>query len=382
MIGLALTDNLRITDNPTIAAAAQRGKQILLFVLFTKEQLSNSEQPSARFFVDAVRALSETVPVSTFYGPMTMYATIIRQHKIEELYITKGHTPFAKKRARYLNTIMKGHLVQIEDRLLDWSALAHEYQVFSAFRNALQDHHRQRTRTVAKYAPTVSREWPAIESSNVVATRAAAMACMRHYFRTLGTTRTRPSSKIGVYVRFGIISPRELWALCERQKHDKRAVPYLVDLQQGLVWREFFHYMTDRLGFTQLKPYRGPKWLDMAKMPHAPEKGLLSAKTRFGLWCRGETGQAFVDAGMRQMAREGIMHNRLRMVTANYLVQHLRCNWRWGERFFAKSLLDYDSGLNCWNWQFIAGTGTDRYVFRPFNPDTQAKKHPDVVEIL
>ena len=95
----------------------------------------------------------------------------------------------------------------------------------------------------------------------------------------------------------------------------------------------------------------------------------------FEAWCNGKTGYPLVDAGMRQLNKTGYMHNRVRMVTASFLVKHLLIDWRWGERYFAKKLLDFELSSNNGNWQWAAGTGCDSApYFRIFNPIEQLKK--------
>jgi deoxyribodipyrimidine photo-lyase len=95
----------------------------------------------------------------------------------------------------------------------------------------------------------------------------------------------------------------------------------------------------------------------------------------FQQWCNGETGYPIVDAGMRQLNTIGFMHNRVRMITASFLTKHLLIDWRWGEAYFAKKLLDYDLSANNGNWQWAAGCGCDAApYFRVFNPSLQTQR--------
>ncbi|HAG91815.1 MAG TPA: deoxyribodipyrimidine photolyase, partial [Bdellovibrionales bacterium] len=95
----------------------------------------------------------------------------------------------------------------------------------------------------------------------------------------------------------------------------------------------------------------------------------------FRRWCEGKTGYPLVDAGMRELVQTGYMHNRVRMLVASFLCKHLLISWKWGERFFAKHLLDFELASNVGNWQWAAGTGVDAApYFRIFNPSTQFKK--------
>ena len=98
-------------------------------------------------------------------------------------------------------------------------------------------------------------------------------------------------------------------------------------------------------------------------------------ETEFAKWCEGKTGYPLVDAGMRELNATGLMHNRVRMVVASFLVKHLLVDWRWGEAYFAQKLLDYDLSANNGNWQWAAGCGCDAApYFRVFNPTEQVKK--------
>ena len=101
----------------------------------------------------------------------------------------------------------------------------------------------------------------------------------------------------------------------------------------------------------------------------------MNNKNDFKKWCEGQTGYPLVDAGMRQLNKTGYMHNRVRMVTASFLCKHLLIDWRRGESYFAKKLLDYELSSNNGNWQWAAGTGCDAApYFRIFNPIEQLKK--------
>ncbi len=99
------------------------------------------------------------------------------------------------------------------------------------------------------------------------------------------------------------------------------------------------------------------------------------ALTLFGAWCKGETGYPLVDAAMAQLNQTGYMHNRLRMVTGSFLVKHLGIDWRWGERYFAEKLNDFDLSANNGGWQWVSSSGCDAQpYFRIFNPINQSEK--------
>ncbi|WP_374166897.1 FAD-binding domain-containing protein [Arcticibacter sp. MXS-1] len=100
-----------------------------------------------------------------------------------------------------------------------------------------------------------------------------------------------------------------------------------------------------------------------------------NSEEEFNAWCEGKTGYPLVDAGMRQLNATGWMHNRVRMVVASFLTKHLLIDWRWGETYFSRKLIDYDQASNVGGWQWAAGTGNDAVpYFRIFNPELQTKK--------
>ncbi|MAC19884.1 MAG: deoxyribodipyrimidine photolyase [Phycisphaerae bacterium] len=133
-----------------------------------------------------------------------------------------------------------------------------------------------------------------------------------------------------------------------------------------LVWRDFYRHVMDGIPRLSMnRPLHG--WSDRVAWNEDPEA--------FTAWCEGRTGIAIVDAGMRQLAATGWMHNRVRMIVATFLAKHLLVDWRKGERFFLESLADADFPSNNGGWQWAASTGTDAApYFRVFNPDTQRER--------
>ncbi|MCF2503693.1 DNA photolyase family protein [Dyadobacter sp. CY107] len=165
------------------------------------------------------------------------------------------------------------------------------------------------------------------------------------------------TSRIGIHLRFGTVSIRELARFAK--KHSNL---YLNEL----IWREFYQQILSNF------PHVGK-----GKAFRAPYDDINWGydKEAFQKWCDGKTGYPLVDAGMRQMNAIGFMHNRVRMVVASFLAKHLLLNWRLGEAYFAEKLLDYDLAANNGGWQWAVGSGTDAApYFRIFNPEAQAKK--------
>jgi deoxyribodipyrimidine photo-lyase len=165
------------------------------------------------------------------------------------------------------------------------------------------------------------------------------------------------------YLHFGEISARQVWRKVSH--HPQGGSGGAASFLREVVWREFSTHLL--FHFPQLpdEPLRE----NFADFPWAADDKAFDA------WCRGETGYPFVDAGMRQLWHTGWMHNRVRMITASFLVKHLRVDWRRGEEWFWDTLVDADLANNSASWQWVAGCGTDAApYFRIFNPITQAGK--------
>lgn len=164
------------------------------------------------------------------------------------------------------------------------------------------------------------------------------------------------TTQIGIHLRFGTVSIRKLVKLA--QKHNETWL-------NQLIWRDFFMMILWHFPHVAQKSFK-PKY-DFVQW--------RNNQAEFEAWCKGETGFPLVDAAMRQLNQTGYMHNRLRMLTASFLVKHLLIDWRWGEAYFAERLLDFELASNNGGWQWAAGSGCDAApYFRVFNPVLQHKK--------
>ena len=165
------------------------------------------------------------------------------------------------------------------------------------------------------------------------------------------------TSKIGPFLRFGVISIRSLVKYVLKFNNDT--------FLNELIWREFFmqilfHFPNSSTSSFKSK-YDNIKWANDKKM--------------FEAWKNGKTGFPIVDAGMNELNKTGFMHNRVRMITSSFLCKQLLIDWRWGEKYFALKLNDYEMSSNVGNWQWASGSGVDAApYFRIFNPHTQIEK--------
>ena len=185
-----------------------------------------------------------------------------------------------------------------------------------------------------------------------------------------GETRNFPAVKgpsyLGVHLRFGTVSIRQLASVALEQQRagSEGAAVWLSEL----IWRDFYAQI-------------------LANFPHAAHAAFKAeydniqweqgdrAQALFAAWCEGRTGYPLVDAAMAQINQTGYMHNRLRMVVASFLTKDLGLDWRWGERYFAENLNDFDLSANNGGWQWAASSGCDAQpYFRIFNPSGQSEK--------
>lgn len=180
-----------------------------------------------------------------------------------------------------------------------------------------------------------------------------------HYARERDIPSLEKTTGLSAYLKFGTCSIREAYGAMV-----KTLGPHHPLVRQ-LYWRDFFtqiaSYFPHVFGAPFYSKYQSIVW--------------QNDKKKFAAWCQGQTGFPLVDAGMRQLNATGFMHNRVRMIVASFLVKDLHIDWRWGERYFATKLVDYDPSVNNGNWQWAASTGCDSQpYFRIFNPWLQQKK--------
>ncbi len=173
-------------------------------------------------------------------------------------------------------------------------------------------------------------------------------------------------SYLSVHLRFGTVSIRQLASLAW-QMH-LQGIQGASTWLSELIWRDFYHQILANFPHVVGGAFK-PEY-DKIRFEHGKH-----AQALFAAWCEGRTGYPLVDAAMAQINQTGYMHNRLRMVVASFLVKDLGIDWRWGERYFAEKLIDFDLAANNGGWQWAASTGCDAQPwFRIFNPVTQSEK--------
>ena len=186
----------------------------------------------------------------------------------------------------------------------------------------------------------------------------AALRTQAHYEKTRDHLIVE-TSRLSAYIKFGCVSIREVY------HRFVSAFGQRSPLVRQLFWREFYAQIL----------YANPTLLGRSLNPRYDNIKWENDRTKFNAWKEGRTGFPVVDACMRQINATGYMHNRGRLIVACFLIKTLLIDWRWGEKYFATKLVDYDVASNSQNWLWVSGGGADSQpYFRIFSPWEQAKK--------
>ena len=377
--------DLRLDDNLGLSAALSSGLKVIPIFIFDTEIINKLEKNDLRIKMihaalvklnDAM--LGNRCNVGMYLGnPKAVFESLIKKYKIKSVFTNRDYEPYAIKRDKSIKLFL-------EKKNISFNSFKDQV-IFETDEVVKDDGNPYKV-----YTP-YSRKW--IEKLNVSGyetckseTKLNSLAKIELPYLSLKEigfddkefdiplfnidsekidkyeeTRNFPylnsTSRIGAHLRFGFISIRKL--VDKALKNSNKT--YLKEL----IWREFFMQILWHFPYTQEKSFK-PKY-DRIKW--------LNNKDEFKKWCEGNTGYPLVDAGMRELNKTGFMHNRVRMLVGSFLCKHLLIDWRWGEKYFAKKLLDYEMSSNVGNWQWVAGCGVDASpYFRIFNPKEQIKK--------
>ena len=394
--------DLRVHDHPALRAALEQDERVVPVFCLDDGLLHgrHASGPRTQFLLECLSELDAALRargsglVLRHGPPERELAELARLTKARTLHFSSDVTPFARARGERMRGVLEGSGVEfhahpglgaIDELGAPRTQAGKPYTIFTPF-------HRTWERETRREVLGAPRELPALPSrlakGHIPSLRAlglkqevanpppggerAARERLSHFLSAdvsgygqgrdaLGEDST---SRLSPYLHFGCVSPREVEA-----RLPQGAGPEA--FRRQLCWRDFHHHVLLHFPRNARSEFQ------------ERYRGRLSwsrAHGRFERWCEGRTGYPLVDAGMRQLRLEGWMHNRARMVVGSFLTKDLGIDWRWGERWFMRLLIDGDEASNNGNWQWIASVGTDPApVFRRiYNPARQMETHdPD-----
>lgn len=377
--------DLRLHDNHGLFRALSSGLPVLPIFIFDSsilEKLEDKADARVAFIynrlVEMSRELENTGSgITVYYGkPLDIFKQLAEKYIIKSVFTNRDYEPYAQERdaetGKYLQQkgisfyTVKDQVVFEEDEVV--KADGKPYTVFTPYmkkwKNLFTDDKAEGYPSEQKLDALLKQESniPSLttfgfSTSDIVVPKLQTdQKTIINYEATRNFPAADGTSYAGTYLRFGLISPREMIRL--GKKHSDT-------YWNELIWREFFMQIV----------WHFPHVVQQNFNTRYNHLSWRNNEEEFRRWCEGQTGYPMVDAGMRQLNQTGLMHNRLRMVTAGFLCKHLLIDWRWGETYFASKLLDFELASNNGNWQWAAGTGCDAApYFRVFNPTEQARK--------
>ncbi len=375
--------DLRTDDNTALSNALRSGLPVLPVFIFDTNITGELQADDSRisFIHQCLSSIHKRLrdSGSSLYvlrgDPVEKWKELMSVFDIGAVYINKDYEPYASDRDMAVETILKEKgipLFRSKDQVIFEEnevvkSDASPYTVFTPYRNQWMKRLDQVRPDLSGTSPDGTSEYfkcnytfPTLEDIGFRQGSLKVKPYDLHAISDYNKFRDDPgadlTTHLSPHLRFGTVSIRKLVRIGQEQN---------MTFLNELIWREFFMQILfhfPNVVTENFKPvYDYIQWRNDEK--------------DFQRWCSGETGYPMVDAGMRQLNSTGWMHNRVRMITAGFLCKHLLIDWRWGEAYFARQLLDYELSSNNGNWQWAAGTGCDAAPwFRIFNPETQQKK--------
>ncbi len=387
--------DLRLHDNSGLYHALKKGIPVLPIFIFDKNILDKLEDKQDRRveFIhqaltdiqDSMKALGSSLLVK--YGtPEEVFPALINQFEIENIFTNHDYELYANERDDSVREFVNSEGISFEtfkDQVIFekkevLSGAGTPYTVFTPYsrkwKEKLNDFYLKSYPTEKYYHnfyQTEAFDIPSLEEMGFKSSglRFPSKDVRDSLIKNYADKRDFPAivgtSRLSVHLRFGTVSIREL---------ARKAKGLSETWLNELIWRDFYfnilhHFPHISRGEAFRKDYDKIVW--------------RNNPTEFKAWCEGKTGYPIVDAGMRELNATGFMHNRVRMIVASFLTKHLLIDWRWGEAYFAKKLLDFDFAANNGGWQWASGSGCDAApYFRVFNPTLQTQKFDKNLEYI
>jgi|WetSurMetagenome_2_1015567.scaffolds.fasta_scaffold67615_2 deoxyribodipyrimidine photo-lyase len=377
--------DLRISDNTGLYHALKSGYRVLPVFILDTNILSRLEMddPRISFICECINNLNSELTVKgssvvTFNStPEEAFLSLCDKYNIKAVYVNRDYEPYSLVRDEKIKTLLQSKGINFftyKDQVIyEKSEIAKAdgkpYTVYTPYSakwlQSFSINNIAETDSlslsgnfiIVKENKSIKPEAIGFRTSDKKVTPFdISVSLVADYHLTRDVPSIQGTSLLGPHLRFGTISIREVF-------RETRAINEV--FIRELIWREFFMQIL----------FHFPAVTEKSFKPKYDRIEWVNNEDLFDRWCKGITGFPIVDAGMRELEQTGYMHNRVRMITANFLTRYLLIDWRWGEAWFASKLLDFELASNNGNWQWAAGTGCDAApYFRIFNPDNQQKK--------
>jgi len=378
--------DLRLDDNAGLYHALKSGNPVLPIFIFDKEildKLEDKDDARVTFIYKAIENINKELKnhgcsLLVLYDKAEQaWVKLLRDYEITGVYTNHDYEPYAKKRDDEVTQLLNKHSIEFKtfkDQVIfdRDEVLKNDGRPYTVYTPYMRKWSERLTLFYLKAYPTkkyfknlFKTDGFKMPSLKDIGFEKSAMNFPAAHYEDVITDyaekRDFPgvngTSHIGLHLRFGTVGIRDLVGTANSYKEKTWL--------NELIWREFYMMILDHF----------PHTIDHAFRPEYDNIKWINNEVQFKAWCEGQTGFPLVDAGIRELNATGYMHNRVRMVVASFLTKDLLIDWRWGERYFARKLLDYELASNVGGWQWSAGSGTDAApYFRIFNPDSQLKK--------
>ncbi len=379
--------DLRLEDNVGLYYALTSGMPVVPVFVFDTDILDNLESPFDRrvdFIHRSLTSLAKRIgdlggTIKVFHGrPIDIFKQLVETLPVGTVFANRDYEPYACRRDDAVEALLNRHQIRFltykdqvifeKDEVL--KPQGQPYTVYTPYSKRWKKQYFSDTPLVypsEKFLNNLFRAEPEgnlISLSDlgfqptdlVVPPKEVDEGIIANYDLDRDYPARRGTSRLSVHLRFGTISIRTLVS---------KAVKLSEKWLNELIWREFYMMIL----------WHFPHVTERCFKPQYEDIEWDNNEEHFRAWCEGRSGYPIVDAGMRELNETGYMHNRLRMITASFLVKHLLIDWRWGEAYFASKLNDFDLAANNGGWQWCASTGCDAVpYFRIFNPHLQTEK--------
>lgn len=380
--------DLRLNDNAALYHALNNHTSVIPIFIFDTEildLLEDKEDARVQFIHDQLKHLQNQLKkhgsnLWVYHGqPLEVFKSICEEWDVSEVYSNRDYEPYAFERDKRVKELLNNKgidFMQFKDQVIfEMDEITKDdgdpYTVFTPYskkwKAAFSEEHVQGYDNEKYFSHFIKDDSdqdtiPTLESigfrtSDIpIPPAEVKQGIIKNYSDTRNFPSIEGTSRLGIHYRFGTISIRE---------KTRKAIALNETYLNELIWREFYMMIL----------YHFPHVVKQSFKPAYDHIKWRNDESEFQAWCKGQTGYPIVDAGMRELNETGYMHNRVRMIVASFLCKHLLIDWRWGEAYFAKKLLDFDLSANNGGWQWAAGSGCDAApYFRIFNPYLQTDK--------